>query len=702
MVSRQMGQGVPVWTSGRNRCLHFVVEYKPALMPAREQLWHKRGNCLGARMNFLSRMKLLYQISLIGGMALSIFIVVGAVQFIAEQQRQAAQEVAESALENKVIANAVSREFLNARRREKDFLLRMDEKYVSQHDSVVENVNAGLEQLEKARALDAFDAQLQEIVTAFANYDATFAVVVNLQREIGLNEEEGLLGQLRSSVHDVEEALKKYKADNLTVIMLMMRRHEKDFLARLDPKYIGRIDDRLAEFGPELAASRIPAAEQGKITDLMKSYVADFKALSEKILQRQAELGLLSDYYAQAEPILDEISQSIGQIAQTEKYRAEKIAETSLTVTVIMYSIGLLALMGLTFVLARAIVRAISGLTGKMTRLAENDFDVDINEVNRADEIGEMGRAVLVFRENGIERIKLEAAQKAEDEKRRNRMETQERYIKEFDHAMVSVMADVGAAVEQLHQVSSVLRNSAETATNQSMAVSSGAEEASSNVQLVATAATELSASISEISGQVTETSGMARSATERARNTNDNIQGLNDSAIKIGEVISLIREIAEQTNLLALNATIEAARAGDAGKGFAVVASEVKNLANQTGKATEEITSQINDIQQATSLAVDAIDEIVQMISDISERAAAVAAAVEEQTVATSEISQNVEQAAAGTDEISAAMQRVSAAVNETNEASSNVNISANNLGSKSDDLRCQIDGFLERMRAL
>ncbi|NIY77392.1 HAMP domain-containing protein [Thalassospira sp. HF15] len=653
-------------------------------------------------MNFLSRMKLLYQISLIGGMALLIFIVVGTVQFIAEQQRQSAEEVAESALGNKLIADAVSREFLNARRREKDFLLRMDEKYVSQHDSVVEDVNAGLEQLEQAPELEAFDAQLQEIATAFANYDAKFAVVVGLQREIGLNEEEGLLGRLRKSVHNVEEALKKYKADNLTVIMLMMRRHEKDFLARLDPKYVGRIDDRLAEFGPALAASSIPAAEQEKITNLMKSYVADFKALSEKILQRESELGFLSDYYAQAEPILDEISQSIGQIAQTEKDRAEKIAETSLMVTVIMYLVGVLALMGLTFLLARAIVRAITGLTGKMTRLAENDFDVDINEVNRADEIGEMGRAVLVFRENGIERVKLEAAQKAEDEKRRKRMDKQERYIQEFDQAVVAVMTDVGAAVEQLHQVSGVLRNSVETATNQSMAVSSGAEEASSNVQLVATAATELSASISEISGQVTETSSMAQSATERARNTNDNIQGLNDSAIKIGEVISLISDIAEQTNLLALNATIEAARAGDAGKGFAVVASEVKNLANQTGKATEEITSQINDIQQATSVAVDAIDEIVKMISDISERAAAVAAAVEEQTVATSEISQNVEQAAAGTEEISSAMQGVSVAVNETNEAAGNVNSSANNLGQQSGDLRSQIDGFLERMRTL
>ncbi|WP_430474477.1 methyl-accepting chemotaxis protein [Thalassospira lucentensis] len=653
-------------------------------------------------MNFLSRMRLLYQISLIGAVAFVIFVVVGAVQFVANQQRQSAQVVAQNAFDVKLVADAISRDFLDARRREKDFLLRLDEKYITQHGDVVARVNADLDLLEADESLEAYDAEMSQIRAAFASYANEFTTIVNLQREIGFDEESGLLGSLRGSVHDVEEALGKYNADKLTIIMLMMRRHEKDFLARIDEKYVERIDSRLEEFGPALAASDISEGEKADIAKLMNSYVSDFKALAEKILKRNSELGLLSDYYAEAEPILDALSVSIGEKALAEKQRAEKIAATSLTVTVVMYIIGLIALLGLSFLLSRAIVRAIAGLTNKMTRLADNDFDVDINEVKRADEIGEMGRAVLVFRENGIERIKLEAAEKKRDEQRRKRMETQEQYIQEFDKAVVAVMVDVTAAVKQLHQVSNVLRSSADTAANQSMAVSSGAEEASANVQLVATAATELSASINEISGQVSETSNMALSATERARSTNDNIQGLNDSALKIGEVIGLISDIAGQTNLLALNATIEAARAGDAGKGFAVVASEVKNLANQTAKATEDITTQINDIQQATGIAVDAIDEIVTMIADISERAAAVAAAVEQQTVATSEISQNVEQAAAGTEEISSAMQGVSAAVSETNTAATDVNASADNLDRQNSDLRTQIDGFLERMRAL
>ena len=432
-------------------------------------------------MKFLSRMRLIYQISLIGLSALTIFVIVGSVLFVADAQRQSAENSADSALQDRLLVDNIAKEFLNARRREKDFLLRLDEKYVTDHSETVAAVHDGLEQLSANPKLAPFEAEIGAILTSFDAYADEFSKIVNLQRDIGLTEEGGLLGSLRSSVHDVEEALATYNADKLTVIMLMMRRHEKDFLARIDPKYVDRIDSRLAEFGPALAAtSSIPDDEKKKITGLMTSYVTDFKALAEKILMREQELGLLSDYYAQAEPVLEQLSIDITAINEMLTAQANDIAERSLMVTVIMFVVGAIALIAMSWLLARAIAGAIGGLTNKMARLAENDFDVDINEVQRADEIGSMGRAVLVFRENGIERKKLEAIQAEADRKRRIRMETQEKYIREFDEAVVSVMAEVGVAVQQLHSASNVLRSSADVAATQSIAVSSGTEEASS------------------------------------------------------------------------------------------------------------------------------------------------------------------------------------------------------------------------------
>ncbi|MCH2276931.1 methyl-accepting chemotaxis protein [Thalassospira sp.] len=664
-------------------------------------------------MKFLSRMKLVYQISLVGLVALVLFVFVAGVLFVSDQQRKSAEHEATNAISDQLLVDRVFREFLNARRREKDFLLRLDEQFVTDHATTVAAVRSGLETLANDPQLVEFRDNVNLITTAFNNYAAAFEKAVALQRDIGLDGESGLLGSLHTAARNIENALAevaKFEAmlglsqtKDMSMIMLMMRSLEKDFLTHPDPEIITQMDNRLADFLKALnAATSIKDDKKASMSDLMKSYVDDFKTLSATMLLREEALAELSTHYSSAEPVLEQLGADIGaNVARIQK-EAEQIAQSALMMTIGIFVVGAVLLVVFSIILSRAIVHAIGGLTGKMTRLAGNDFDVDLGEVDRKDEIGEMARAVLVFRENGVERQKLEADQRAAEEAQRKRFETQESYIREFDTEVVTMMTAVGSAVEQLHAVSEVLRNSANTATEQSSAVSAGTEEASSNVQLVATAATELSASIHEIAGQVTETSSMAQSASERAQSTNEEIQGLNDAALRIGEVIGLINDIAGQTNLLALNATIEAARAGDAGKGFAVVASEVKNLANQTARATEDISAQINGIQQATRSAVDAIDEIVRMITDISERASAVAAAVEQQTVATSEISQNVEQAAAATSEISAAMQGVSGAVSDTNAAAGDVRGSAENLGDQSGGLRRQIDTFLQRMRSL
>jgi len=315
----------------------------------------------------------------------------------------------------------------------------------------------------------------------------------------------------------------------------------------------------------------------------------------------------------------------------------------------------------------------IKAITQAMDDLAGGNLEVDIPALGQKTEVGEMAGAVQVFKENAQEVRRMAAAR--ETEQRRNQRKLQSEVLalntalEEEVAKAVSLVKERADTVEQSARAAADLSQSAHV---QASTVASAAEQATINVQTVASAAEELSSSISEISSQVGRSSQIARQATEEAGRTNAQIQGLAEAAQKIGEVVDLITDIAEQTNLLALNATIEAARAGDAGKGFAVVASEVKNLANQTARATEEIGKQIGGIQAATRDSVHAIEGITRTINDINEIASSVAAAVEQQGVATQEIARNVEQAAAGTQEVSSNIVQVTDVAGRSGDAAS------------------------------
>jgi methyl-accepting chemotaxis protein len=312
-----------------------------------------------------------------------------------------------------------------------------------------------------------------------------------------------------------------------------------------------------------------------------------------------------------------------------------------------------------------------------------------------------MALAVQVFKDNAIERFRLEAERTAEREAKEDRTIAVEKMITDFDGSMGMILRTVSSAATELDSTAQSMAAIATETSRQAAASASAAGQTSANVQTVAAAAEEMTGSLQEISRQVSRSTGIANDAVRQAEMTDVTVQGLAAAARKINDVVGLISTIAGQTNLLALNATIEAARAGEHGKGFAIVASEVKHLASQTAKATDEITTQISSIQEETSGAVAAIRDIGGTIRQMNEITTMIAAAVEEQNAATVEISRNVAQAASGTREVSLNVGQVMGASEQTGLAATQVLSAAGELSQQAEMLRAEVERFLAGIRA-
>ncbi|HTI44787.1 MAG TPA: HAMP domain-containing methyl-accepting chemotaxis protein [Candidatus Nitrosotalea sp.] len=412
--------------------------------------------------------------------------------------------------------------------------------------------------------------------------------------------------------------------------------------------------------------------------------------------------GKCDDKVSQMTDSLEKLRDDNVGVAKQADIDFDTRGQTTTLITIIISVVGVLLNAAIFFGLSKLICAPVRQMTSAMERLAGGDMKTEVPAKQRQDEIGEMATALQIFKDNMIETERMRgeklAADRLSEEQRRSTMLN---LASQFEQNVGGVVDTVTTAASQLQSTAQNMSGTAQRTSQQSSEVASVSASASHNIQTVAAATEELSASIHEISQRVTESTRIIAVAVNQAGDTNTKMQALNAAAGKIGEVVSLINDIASQTNLLALNATIEAARAGEAGKGFAVVASEVKALANQTAGATEEIANQIRAIQAATENSATAIGEISTTIIRVNEISVAIAAAVEEQGAATQEISRNLHEAADGTNHVNSSIGVVTEASRSTTAMAQEVLSAAEQLGRKGQQLQSQVVDFLKTIRA-
>ncbi|MDC7785798.1 methyl-accepting chemotaxis protein [Rhodoplanes sp. TEM] len=651
------------------------------------------------------RLRLTHKIAGLGALGIVGLFIVAGLYFAGNATQSQFRLAAEDARAIGRSADRLLVRLLDIRRAEKDFLLRKDEQYVRRHAELSRSIGDEIAALQTmtAAAGGTIRGDLEAVRTGFETYARHFADLAAARTALGLDENAGLEGRLRKSVHAIETRLRSLDEPRLTVTMLMMRRHEKDFMLRGDPRYGDEMKARATEFRSRLAASAVPETVRADLLAMLDAYQTDVLAWMAEAGRAAAAQKRVSEAFAGIEPRFDAIHRALDQ-ARAASEGAETASRTEtgrlmqIAIVVVTLGVGVIA-----FLIARAVSRPLSAMTSGMQRLAAGDFDVALPGLARADEIGDIARAVEVFKVEAQDRSRREAMAQAEQERAfaAERRADMVRLADRFEATVGGIIGTVSSAATELEATATTLTRTADTTQQMSATVSSASEEASTNVQAVAAATNEMSSSIGEISRQVQASSRIADEAVTQAAKTDARVNELSQAATRIGDVVEMITAIAEQTNLLALNATIEAARAGETGKGFAVVAAEVKALAGQTAKATGEISAQIAAMQAATRDSVSAIREISGTIGQIAEVASAIAAAVEEQGAATAEISRNIQQAAAGTTQVAATIIQVSRGAEETGAASGEVLTAAGQLALESSQLRTEVEKFLATVRA-